>query len=293
MKQIPYSEIFGSIQGEGWLTGYLTTWIRLVGCNLKCDGFGQKDPTNPETYDLPYQRVDFSKYEKLEDLPVFEKGCDSSYSWYKDFKRFVKKATIPELADKLVEVTEKSFGMDLRKYNGHPRTGNWVQLGITGGEPMLYQKEIGELLEHLEGNDIYFQNYTIETNGTKPLEAQELLDFMDHTPGGVCFSISPKLYHVSGEKNAVLPEVIDQIANIAHDYWIKFVVNSDPRCWDEIDECLSKMTNRGDIWVMPVGATSEQQQGPEIAKIATEALRRGFYVSARVHTYLWGNQIGT
>ena len=47
-----YSEIFHSIQGEGYYTGYPTLWLRLWACNLQCHGFGQKDPTDESTYIL-------------------------------------------------------------------------------------------------------------------------------------------------------------------------------------------------------------------------------------------------
>jgi hypothetical protein len=42
---------------------------------------------------------------------------------------------------------------------------------------------------------------------------------------------------------------------------------------------------------MPVSATKEGQE--EVAgEIATQALKRGYKVSARVHCYLWGNVVG-
>ncbi len=81
--QVAYSEIFHSIQGEGKYTGVPTAWLRFFLCNLQCDGFMQKDPTNPDTYELPYLNIDPQEFESLEDLPVFNKGCDSSYSWSK------------------------------------------------------------------------------------------------------------------------------------------------------------------------------------------------------------------
>ncbi len=42
---------------------------------------------------------------------------------------------------------------------------------------------------------------------------------------------------------------------------------------------------------MPVGATVEGQDLCD-GDVATMAQARGFSVSARVHTYLWGNLIG-
>ena len=50
-KKFYYSEIFHSIQGEGHYTGVPTAWIRFFLCNLQCNGFGQIDPTNPDTYE--------------------------------------------------------------------------------------------------------------------------------------------------------------------------------------------------------------------------------------------------
>ena len=46
------------------------------------------------------------------------------------------------------------------------------------------------------------------------------------------------------------------------------------------------------VWIMPVGAREEEQleSAGDVAKIAFE---RGYNVSARVHTYLFGNAIGT
>ena len=52
-KQYYYSEIFHSAQGEGMYTGVPGPWLRYFMCNLQCNGFGQDDPTNPETYRLP------------------------------------------------------------------------------------------------------------------------------------------------------------------------------------------------------------------------------------------------
>ena len=82
-KKYYYSEIFYSIQGEGHYTGVPTAWIRFFLCNLQCNGFGQKDPTDPSTYELPYEDFDPMSVNRVEDLPVWKHGCDSSYTWAK------------------------------------------------------------------------------------------------------------------------------------------------------------------------------------------------------------------
>jgi hypothetical protein len=43
---------------------------------------------------------------------------------------------------------------------------------------------------------------------------------------------------------------------------------------------------------MPVGALEETQKD-NAAMIAEQTMIRGYNVSARVHCYIWGNQIGT
>ena len=99
-KKYIYSEIFHSIQGEGHYTGVPTAWIRFFLCNLQCDGFGQKFPTKPDTYELPYNDFDAHSVDRVEDLPVWDKGCDSSYTWSKKFKHLMGQATGAELAQK-------------------------------------------------------------------------------------------------------------------------------------------------------------------------------------------------
>ena len=58
MRKYLYSEVFHSIQGEGHYTGRPTVWLRFFLCNLQCNGFGQIDPTNESTYELPYKDFD-------------------------------------------------------------------------------------------------------------------------------------------------------------------------------------------------------------------------------------------
>ena len=77
MTTIKYSETFYSPQGEGKYVGVPSLWIRFFLCNLQCDGFGQTDPTDPSSYDLPYEKIDVTEITDVMDLPVFEKGCDS------------------------------------------------------------------------------------------------------------------------------------------------------------------------------------------------------------------------
>ena len=94
-NKIYYSEIFGNtIQGEGQYTGVPTVWIRFFLCNLNCFGFGQDEPSKPETYkSLESNLIDLVNITDIKDLPVFEYGCDSAYSVAKRYKHLQKHET--------------------------------------------------------------------------------------------------------------------------------------------------------------------------------------------------------
>ena len=138
-----YSEIFKSIQGEGHYTGVPTVWLRMFGCNLECNGFGQDDPTNPDSYVLPYQDFDLIDIKNVEDLPVWKYGCDSSYSWSKKFSKIQKSGEPDEVAKLLYDLMN-----DLRTH-----------IAFTGGEPMMKAaqknivKKFGEMKKLYEGEN--------------------------------------------------------------------------------------------------------------------------------------------
>jgi subtilase family serine protease len=47
-----------------------------------------------------------------------------------------------------------------------------------------------------------------------------------------------------------------------------------------------------EVWVMPVGATKDQQEAKTVADISMEAMRRGYNIATRNHCYVFGNVIG-
>lgn len=310
-KEYHYSEAFYSMQGEGHYTGRPTVWLRYFMCNLQCNGFGQIDPTNPDTYNLPYKDLDVNekdlmgepRYKVMEDLPVFEHGCDSSYSWSKKFKHLQRKGTTDQVAQVLENLLPDGC------------TFEDIHLCFTGGEPLMKHAQECTLgiVRHLveEGNAPKY--ITFETNGTQSLTD----DFFQHfnwygNTAQICsskspevfWSVSPKLWTVAGEKadKAIKPENVAYYAQVNNSKGqLKFVANGTQECWDEIDSVITEFRAAGvdwPIWIMSVGATVEGQKG-EIeghtytdAEIADMTLARGWNFSARVHTYLYGNIIG-
>lgn len=294
-KEYAYSEIFYSMQGEGKYTGEPTAWLRFFLCNLQCDGFGQKNPTDESTYILPYREINVDDYDKIEDLPVFEYGCDSSYSWSKKFKHLQNKATADVIAERILDkIPNKSFDDN-------------IHMCFTGGEPLMKhaQEATVEVLDYYLQNGQKIPSVTFETNGTQALTDRfvEFFDEWQHVYGReLFFSCSPKLWTVSGEKRerAIKPENLSKYHLLSTSGQLKFVANGTQECWDEIDEVVKMFRDVGidwPVWIMPVGATLEGQKGEleghmTDGDVADQALARGYRVSARVHVYLWGNKIG-
>lgn len=337
-KQYQYSEIFGdTFQGEGQYTGVPTVWVRFWGCNLECNGFGQVNPTDPSTYDLSYQTVDIGSIKRMEDLPVFNTGCDSSYSWAKKFAHLAHKDTVSEMCNKL-EAFLKSEHNPEGKFL-HPKSGQWTHLAFTGGEPMMNQNAIVDIMLEFARRGNVPKYVTVETNGTqkarpkfaeylegvprdddnqvvlydenfdytksfymtgqKLMRAEQMVGLeaeLEALRGIEWFwSVSPKLF-LSGEKreDTLKPEVVAHYAQLSNVGQLKYVCDGSDRAWQEVEEFTAAFRAAGvswPVWIMPVGATVEGQNKVQ-AKVAEEAVRRGYNVAARVHCFVFANVIG-
>jgi 7-carboxy-7-deazaguanine synthase len=318
MNKHAFSEIFYSIQGEGFYCGVPTAWLRFFLCNLQCNGFGQKDPTNESTYVLPYKDFDPQSVNRIEDLPVWQYGCDSSYSWSSKFKHLQYRKTAAEICDQIQQELTNEWNPTGTFH--HPLSHVEQHMCFTGGEPLMRhaQKATVEIIDefkHRTGGRLPDGRFdkgsnqpefiTFETNGTQPLTDDFIRYFTNPGlyDGELFFSVSPKLWTVAGERpeKAIKPEVVERY------HWIskgkgqlKFVVGDKKEQWDEVDDVVAKMREAGvtyPVWIMPVGATEEAQTGSldgyaSAGQIAEMAFKRGYNVSARVHVYLWGNTIG-
>jgi 6-pyruvoyltetrahydropterin 2'-reductase len=295
-KKYYYSEIFHSIQGEGHYTGVPTAWIRFFMCNLQCNGFGQINPSDPSTYELPFETYDVSQVKRVEDLPVWDKGCDSSYTWAKKYKHLMGQETPTVLANKLVDAL-KTDSNPQGKFL-HPVTKQRQHLCITGGEPLMItgQSATVGIYEELERQDNLPLSMTFESNGTQKLK-QPFIDWINRIDTEIFFSISPKLWSVAGEKaeKAIKPEIVKEYHDLSRTGQLKFVCGHKDEQWDEMEEAIQKFKSAGvdwPVWVMPVGAREEEQQ-ETAGEVAKRAFQRGYNVAARVHVYLFGNKIGT
>jgi len=294
MNDIKYSETFYSPQGEGKYVGIPSLWIRFFLCNLQCNGFGQEDPTNPETYDLPYETIDISDITDVMDLPVFAKGCDSSYTWSKKYKHLITDRTVEETVDELTSKLPTGTFV-------HSATGQNIDMCFTGGEPLLKptQPHLVAIMREFERRGNMPSRVTVETNGTKEI-SEELKDFLSwysfDSSNEWYWSVSPKLWTTAGEQNkkAIKPEYVAQYAKISNHGQLKFVVNGSEESWDEVAQHVTAFRDAGvewPVWIMGVGGTVEGLKMTE-AMICDEAIKRGYYYTSRVHAHIYGNAIG-
>jgi len=304
MSKIRVSEIFRSVQGEGHRTGVLSVWVRLFGCNLRCAGFMTENPVDEANKEKQLTFVNPKDYTSIFDLPVIPFGCDSLYAIDARFKHL---ATDFKDAASLVD-TIKPLLYDNKWV--HPLTHNSIDLCFTGGEPLMQQGAIIEILKecgvenwkhHKTGpfhyGDTAPKEIQFETNGTSKLKP-EFVDFLNANPINVHWNISPKLHNVSGEKDAINIENIVSYskATFTKSGCLKFVVNEREECWTELHSIVAKLREAGcefPIYIMPVGATKEQQSDEKVlAAIANRAIENGYHVSGRLHAILFGNTAG-
>jgi 7-carboxy-7-deazaguanine synthase len=278
--KIKYSEAFYSIQGEGRWVGTPSVFLRMFGCNFECRGFGQgRDQTKWVPKDKMPHVTDPNRlnYKSYHELPVPEIGCDTSASWSHLYKHIATKEETSVVAEKL---------LDLTPYK------NWdnIHLIITGGEPMLWQTQLPNLLSQKAFDGL--EHITFETNATQKL-THAFKEFLDTSRIHITWSCSPKL-SISGEdwNDAIKPEVVQEYNRVKNsELYLKFVVQDN----DDIIEVKTAHHAYGlnvPVYLMPCGGTEEGLELTE-RKVAKLALKKGFRFSPRLHVHLFGNAWGT
>jgi len=161
-------------------------------------------------------------------------------------------------------------------------------LVITGGEPLLQQQALVDLIFVLSGRGVFrqaFESIEIETNGTV-WPSDELIN------AGVHFNVSPKLSNA--EMSAALRinwDVLKRFCRVPS-VAFKFVVCSLSDLYEvhQIVETLGIPNDR--VWIMPEGrdtATLDATLGTLVDAI----FRAGWNISTRLHIHLFGNRRGT
>lgn len=191
-------------------------------------------------------------------------------------------------------------------------------LVITGGEPLLYKKDLEEFLGLVYDDEMVV---TIETNGTLPI-----LNPLGKNYRIALYSVSPKLSTSVGvpgtvagykyteemrdrhEKTRMNYKNLVDIVMSSSDYQFKFVY-SGPECEAEIVRILKEMgeivKKENDqsynfykrhhpgkhIMIMPEGIKSSQLDNKS-REIADICIKRGWTYTDRLHIRIWDNKRG-
>ena len=280
MSKLKVAELFYSIQGEGRYMGVPSVFLRVFGCNFKCEGFGM--PKGEKT--LEYLKLDPTAYTKYDDLPLVSTGCDSYASWDPRFKDLSPMLETNGIADRIMEILP---------YN------QWAMehLVITGGEPLLgWQRAYPDLLNHDKMKDL--REITFETNGTQPL-TPEFKRFLsewtdEHWHREVTFSISAKLSN-SGElrEDAIKPEIVLEYQDAGYAY-LKFVVATEEDAEEAlaVTQIYQTAGFKGPVYLMPVGGV-ESVYALNNRRVAELAMANGLRYSDRLQVPLFKNEWGT
>lgn len=284
MSKIKIAELFYSVQGEGRYMGVPSVFLRTFGCNFKCQGFGMpRGELSVEADELGQVAHMFNKYEEL---PLVETGCDSYASWHPDFKDLSPMMESNGIVHRIMEI------LPHRRWEDE-------HLVITGGEPLLgWQRAYPDLLNHASMNRL--KEITFETNGTQKLtpEFKEYLlqwqmpnlDFARE----VTFSVSAKL-PCSGEKweDAIRPEIVCEYEQVGTAY-LKFVIatEEDLKDAERAVEEFRAAGFTGHIYIMPVGGV-ERVYTLNNRAVAEMAMRKGWRYSDRLQVPLFKNEWGT
>ena len=240
------AEIFHTIQGEGASAGVPAVFVRLSLCNLHCV------------------------------------WCDTDHTWnFSGTPWKHEKDVLPGYAkhrkeDVIIEMGVAEIAETVRAFGCR-------RVVLTGGEPLLQEDGLVELMDALrgDGGEWFFE---IETNGTQ-MPADDFLRAVDQ------MNVSPKLANSGMAEGLRLKgEVLAGLAATGK-AWFKFVVQGET----DIAEILGIMGKSGippeRVILMPEG-----RNVAEIDKVAPWLAERcrdlGFRFSDRLHVRLWGDRRG-
>jgi 7-carboxy-7-deazaguanine synthase len=190
--------------------------------------------------------------------------CDTKYTW--DFDRFRYEDEVHPTPT--AEVVARIRAASARR------------LVITGGEPLLQEAKLLELLPELP--DFVIE---VETNGTRTPSA-ELLARVDQ------WNVSPKLAS-SGEprERSFHPEALHALRDTGRAY-LKLVVANEAD-FVEADRWIDELAwPRARVLLMPQASTRDDLDARAPA-VAAAALRCGVGFSSRLHVALWDGRRGT
>lgn len=195
---------------------------------------------------------------------LFCKWCDTKYSWHplKVKSLGITMGTFHAVDMKPQEVVSIAMGI----------SGGVKHAVLTGGEPLIWRRELIDVVKSLKAFDWFIE---IETNGT--ISPGELVNFVDE------FNVSIKLSN-SGipEKMRIIGGVIEEFVNAGNAVF-KFVVDS----WDDYTEILELIERfripRDKVYLMSQCTTKEECLVKDELITKPMAFKLGSKYTTRLH----------
>lgn len=300
------ASIYSTVQDGGEHAGKAAIVVKLFGCNLQCQGFGQQTVGDKTTWDRPWETIDVSNIKSISQVPLFRTGCDSIHSWHGKFAGLAVDRTAAGICDEIQEalvMVNNPNGLFL-----HPGSLHETRLIFSGGEPMLQQGAICEVLEELSARKNAPRYVLVETNGTVPLEddthdiinrfymAEEFEGIVPDDRGrpSWMWTVSPKI-RTSGENKtaAINIEVLAGYNTINDAGQLIFAVDGEDTTWYEISKLMEEFREAYIFWplyITTVGSWIEDIE-PLQREIRKQTMDRGFYFIPRTNAMLTGNVI--
>ena len=160
---------------------------------------------------------------------------------------------------------------------------------LTGGEPML-SNESTSFCNLLRAEGFHL---TVETAGTIDRETPcDLLSISPKFKSSTPDSIQHPTWSNLHEQRRMPIETMRRLIDAAHDYQIKFVVDS-PADYDELLEIVKQLGVPSEsVWIMPQGSTNEAMDAAaQWLKSWVEQI--GFRYCDRMQIRWYGNRRGT
>jgi len=197
--------------------------------------------------------------------------CDTPYTW--NWENTDWKTTSGKKFSKEEQILDLSIPQVIEKLKTYP----CKNLVITGGEPLIQQNHIADLIASLPAD----WNIEIETNGTI---------IPDKLPQDrrIQYNVSPKLPHSGNSPDTALKaEPIDWFSAHGQAHF-KFVISSfeDLKLIQELQDTHHIPANK--IILMPQGISSTSIRGGSL-DIINHCLEHGYRFSDRLHVHIWGN----
>ncbi|MFZ6003290.1 MAG: 7-carboxy-7-deazaguanine synthase QueE [Actinomycetota bacterium] len=150
---------------------------------------------------------------------------------------------------------------------------------VTGGEPLLQQRRLVDLVERCADRGWAVE---IETNGTI-VPSPELAGLVRQ------WNVSPKLANSGIALDRRLrPDALSALVATSAAVF-KFVVTDEAEL-DEVAEIVSTHA-LAPVWIMPEGTDSDTV-GRRARSLAQPVLERGWNLTTRLHVLLWGDERG-